>query len=71
MSHKSDSQQYKDMTNHRLSINWRSGSNEKQFLTSLMTISVRKSSFTIRVCVCEESGHSQVNQTYPDVVRGL
>ena len=51
MRHKSEPDQNKDMTNHRLSIYWRSGSNKNQFLTSLMTISVRKVSFTIGVGV--------------------
>jgi hypothetical protein len=38
------------MTNHRLSIKWRSGSKKNQFLTSLVTISVRKTSIGIGVC---------------------
>jgi hypothetical protein len=39
IGHKSEPQQHKDMTTHRLSINWSSGSKKIQFLTSLMTIS--------------------------------
>ena len=53
MRYKSESQHYKDMSNHRLSINWRSGSKKNQLLTSLMTVSVRKTSFTIGVVVCQ------------------
>ena len=36
MRHKSEPQQHKDMSNHRFSINWTSGSKKNQFLTSLM-----------------------------------
>ncbi len=67
MSRKSESRQYKDMSSHSLSINWRSGWKKNQFLTSLMTSSVRKVSFTIGLGVCQ--GTLNVNQTYPDVVR--
>ncbi len=42
----SESQQHQKMSGHRLSINWRSGWKKTQFLTSLMTSPVRKSSFT-------------------------
>jgi hypothetical protein len=41
------------MATHRLSINWRNGSKKTQFLASLMTISVGKTSFTIGVGVCQ------------------
>ena len=64
MRYMSEPQQHKDMTNHRVSINWRSGSKKTQFLTSLMTISVRKAFFTVG----RLPGHAHINQTYPDVV---
>jgi hypothetical protein len=43
------------MINHRLSINYRSRSKKTQFLASLMTSSVRKTSVTIGLDVCQDT----------------
>ena len=48
----SDPQQHQEMSNHRLSINWRSGSKKNLFLACLMTSSVRKKPLNIGMVVC-------------------
>ncbi len=55
MSHKSESRQHKDMKSHRLSINWWCGSKKNQFLTSLMTSSVRNPFSTIGLGVFQDT----------------
>ena len=51
-----ESQQHKELvTNHRLSINCRSGSKKSQFLISRMTSSVRNVSFSIGVTVSQDT----------------
>jgi hypothetical protein len=49
----SETQQHQDMSKHRLSINWRSGSKKNLFLICLMISSVRKASLNIGMVVCQ------------------
>ncbi len=50
-----ESQQHQDMSNQRRSIKWRSGWKKNRFCTCLMTSSVRKTSFSIGLGVCQDT----------------